>query len=97
MGIYHPLDNSLGLHPRPIISRAVYAHNLPPDREISITNTPRVIPICIHCIAIVFVTVCFIMTCTLYTSQCRSRSNETNTCKYTAKTDQQNRSALKLL
>ena len=31
----------------------------------------------VHCIAFVC-----IMTCTLYTSQYRSRSNETSTCKY---------------
>ena len=47
-------------------------------------NTSQDIPIIlcfIHCIT-VFVTICFIMTCTLYTSQYRSRSNETSTCKY---------------
>ena len=37
----------------------------------------------IHYINAVFVTMCFIMTCTSYTSHtCRSRSNETSTCKY---------------
>ena len=37
-------------------------------------NTPRVIPIALI--------LCFIMTCTLYTSQYRSGSNETSACKY---------------
>ena len=54
----------------------------------------------IHCVNTVFVTVCFIMT--FITSQYRSRSNETSTCKYylTGKTYhsiEENRIALKLL